>query len=172
MRPDIEAARKRMTHTLGSKREIKKLEDILHPGETVKSMVGGGYGGKTGLLVLTDSRLLFYSDGWTSQTHEDFPLAAVSSVGFSGGMLTSKLTIHASGNVTDITGVPKTDGKQFAEDARVALQGARSGSADQPQAQAADDPMDQLAKLGQLKASGVLTDDEFAAKKSELLERM
>lgn len=170
MRSDIEAAVKAMTHTFGSRREIKKLESVLHPGETVKSMVGGGYGGKTGVLVLTDTRLLFFADGWTSQTHEDFPLSVVSSVGFSGGMLTSKLTIHASGNVTDITSVPKTDGKQFAEDARVALQAARSGSS--APAPPADDPVDQLAKLGQLKEAGVLTDDEFAAKKAELLERM
>lgn len=170
MRPDIEAARKRMTHTLGSKREIKKLEDILHPGETVKSMVGGGYGGKTGLLVLTDSRLLFYSDGWASQTHEDFPLAAVSSVGFSGGMLTSKLTIHASGNVTDITGVPKADGKQFAADSRVALQAARAGGDHSTPTD--DDPVAALVKLGELRESGLLTEGEFAAKKTELLERM
>ncbi|TQF66518.1 SHOCT domain-containing protein [Rhodococcus spelaei] len=32
--------------------------------------------------------------------------------------------------------------------------------------------MEQLAKLGQLRDAGVLTDDEFAAKKVEILARM
>lgn len=34
------------------------------------------------------------------------------------------------------------------------------------------DPTDQLKKLAELHAAGVLTDDEFAAKKKDLLDRM
>lgn len=37
---------------------------------------------------------------------------------------------------------------------------------------AENDPMKQLEKLGQLHESGVLTDDEFAAKKAELLNQL
>lgn len=39
-------------------------------------------------------------------------------------------------------------------------------------AQANDDAMEQLAKLGQLHDQGILTDEEFAAKKAEILNRM
>jgi hypothetical protein len=34
------------------------------------------------------------------------------------------------------------------------------------------DPMDQLAKLGELKQQGVLTEEEFAAQKAKLLAQM
>ncbi len=35
-----------------------------------------------------------------------------------------------------------------------------------------NDPMDQLQKLGELHAQGILTDEEFANKKQELLNQM
>jgi hypothetical protein len=35
-----------------------------------------------------------------------------------------------------------------------------------------DDAMAQLTKLGELHAQGILTDEEFAAKKQEILSRM
>jgi hypothetical protein len=38
-----------------------------------------------------------------------------------------------------------------------------------PGAPAAPDPIDQLKELGELHASGVLTDEEFAAQKAKLL---
>ena len=39
----------------------------------------------------------------------------------------------------------------------------------EPQAAAAPDPLDQLKELGELKASGVLTEEEFAAQKAKIL---
>ncbi|GIE55649.1 hypothetical protein Aoc01nite_10510 [Actinoplanes octamycinicus] len=39
-------------------------------------------------------------------------------------------------------------------------------------APAAVDPMEQLRRLGELREAGVVTDDEFAAKKSEILARL
>jgi hypothetical protein len=39
-------------------------------------------------------------------------------------------------------------------------------------AASADEVMALLEKLGQLKAKGILTDEEFAAKKAELLSRL
>ncbi|MDQ3527982.1 MAG: SHOCT domain-containing protein [Actinomycetota bacterium] len=37
---------------------------------------------------------------------------------------------------------------------------------------ASPDPIEQLQKLGQLRDAGILTEDEFLAKKSEILSRM
>jgi hypothetical protein len=41
-----------------------------------------------------------------------------------------------------------------------------------PAASAAPDPMDQLRKLGELRDAGVLTEEEFAAKKADILSRL
>jgi hypothetical protein len=39
----------------------------------------------------------------------------------------------------------------------------------EPEAAAEPDPLEQLKQLGELKASGVLTDEEFAAQKAKIL---
>jgi hypothetical protein len=41
-----------------------------------------------------------------------------------------------------------------------------------PQATPTRDPMEALKQLGELKAAGVLTDEEFNAKKAELLQQI
>jgi hypothetical protein len=45
-------------------------------------------------------------------------------------------------------------------------------SAAAPAQSAADDPMATLRKLGELRDAGILTEEEFAAKKAEILSRM
>ena len=45
-------------------------------------------------------------------------------------------------------------------------------SATPEQASSSADPIDQLQRLGQLRDAGILTEDEFQAKKSEILSRM
>ncbi|HSX53409.1 MAG TPA: SHOCT domain-containing protein [Patescibacteria group bacterium] len=55
-------------------------------------------------------------------------------------------------------------------------QASRWGATEEQQAAPAttsgSDPMEDLQQLGQLHDSGVLTDEEFAAKKAEILQRM
>jgi hypothetical protein len=41
-----------------------------------------------------------------------------------------------------------------------------------PPVQPADDPVEQLRKLAELKAAGIVTEEEFAAKKAEMLSRL
>lgn len=171
MRQDVEAAVKRMGLKFGAKREIKKVETVLHAGEAVQEMARGDYAGRTGLLILTDQRLVFFNDGWTGASHEDFPLPVVSSVGYSGGMLTSKLKIHASGNVVDIDNVAKDDAKRLTDAARAAILSARAPTND-PATSTEDDPIEQIRKIGELREAGVLTDEEFEEKKSALLGKI
>jgi hypothetical protein len=85
LRADIAAAKDRMETRVGANREIKKLGEHLWEGETVEYMSSGYYGAGIGLVVLTDRRLLFIKDGWTSKTTEDFPLDKISSVQCQGG---------------------------------------------------------------------------------------
>jgi hypothetical protein len=73
LRPDIQAAKNKMQTRLGAGREMKRLTTYLWEGESVHLMAAGRYGGGTGLVVLTDRRLLFVMDGVMRQTIEDFP---------------------------------------------------------------------------------------------------
>ena len=73
LRPDMETGRARMRSTLGSGKEIKAARWAPVGDEHVDRMTKGTYGRGTGLLVLTDRRLLFLKEGMTKKT-EDFPL--------------------------------------------------------------------------------------------------
>lgn len=102
LRPDIQAAKDKMQHRLGAGREMKRLTNHLWQGESVHLMAAGRYGGGTGVVVLTTTRLLFVMDGMTRQTIEDFPLDKISSVQWSSGMVLGTMTVYASGNKADI----------------------------------------------------------------------
>ncbi|TDV53938.1 putative oligomerization/nucleic acid binding protein [Actinophytocola oryzae] len=180
-RPDIQAAKDKMQTRLGAGREMKRLTNHLWEHESVHLMAAGRYGGGTGLVVLTDRRLLFVMDGMTRKTIEDFPMDKISSVQWSSGMVLGTLAIFASGNKADIDQMNKKDGKQIADAVRARL--ARPAPAPiQPApmihhappvpAANAPDVYEQLRKLGELRDLGVVTSDEFEAKKHELLSRI
>lgn len=173
LRSDIAAAKSRMRVKLGGGREIKRLPEHLWEGETVERMTTGVYGNGTGLIVLTDRRLLFVQDGVMSKRSEDFPLDKVSSVQWGSGLMLGAITIFASGNKTEIKNVNKDDGKEIVDLVRARISApsaapsaAAGGGVVQP------DIIGQLKQLGELKEAGVLSTEEFEAKKAELLRRL
>src|SRR6266540_94662 len=121
LRPDIQAAVSKMSHKMGSKREIKKLPEHLWENEQVDMITGGMYGSGTGIVVLTDRRLFFLKDGVFSKTSEDFPLSKISSVQWSSGVLLGKIIVFASGNKAEISNVQKADGKAITDAVRSRL---------------------------------------------------
>ena len=63
-------------------------------------------------------------------------------------------------------------GQVLANNLQQGLQGAGSAQAAQPAQVKPDDVMATLEKLGELKAKGILTQEEFDAKKAELLKKL
>jgi hypothetical protein len=120
--------------------------------------------------VLTERRLLFFKDGWTGKTSEDFPREKVSSVQFSAGLLIGRITVFASGNKAEITNVNKHDGKRIVDNMRARLSEPTSEA--EPVAPPPADPVEQIRKLGELRDAGVITESEFEEKKRDLLSRM
>jgi hypothetical protein len=175
LRPDIEAAKAQMPKHLGSGREIKKLVEHLWEGETIERMVGGTYGKGNGLLVLTDRRVLFLIHGVMSQQTEDFPIERISSIQWSSGMLMGTITIYASGNKAEIKNVEKGAGKTLVETVRDRIANRTAPTMPPTVAPAAaghGDVFEQIRKLGELRDAGILTDEEFVAKKTELMGRL
>lgn len=176
LRPDIAEAASRLGWQLGGKREIKKLHEHVHPGEAVEYIAQGTYAGNQGIVVLTSTRMLFLFHGIMSQTLEDFPYRSLSSVQSNAGLVTGDLTVHASGNRAVISQIVKQDLKHLADALRERIATGRqpfappspspSPAASQP------DVMDQLRKLGDLRNAGILTQEEFDAKKADLLTRL
>ena len=123
LRPDIDAAKRAMSHRMGAGRGIKRLTNYLWEHEQVRLMASGSYGSGTGLIVITDRRLLFVKDGLTSQTSEDVVLERITSVQWSAGMAAGTLTVFASGNRVEIKNLNKMDGKRMAETLRAITSG-------------------------------------------------
>lgn len=177
LRADIRAAKKQMRVKFGGRRELRKLPSHMWEGEKVVRLTTGTYGKGQGLLVLTNRRLLFMFEGLLSKSSEDFPLDKISSVSAKSGVIMGTITIFASGNRAEIGLVQKHDCKDIVDYVRahisaekVAPPRAAAPAAHAPSPQV--DVMAQLRQLGELTEAGILTQDEFDAKKVELLRRL
>jgi hypothetical protein len=179
LRPDVEAAKARMRTRFGSRRELKKLDEYLWHDETVSRLAAGNLNGSLGLLVFTDRRLLFLFHGLIKQQHEDFPLDLISSVSMKSGLASATITVYAGGAKHEISSVYKDDARAITDEIRnrVATRGASAASLATPPSpvtppEPRPDVLQQLKQLGELRDAGVITDQEFEEKKSELLKRL
>ncbi|SBT89390.1 Short C-terminal domain-containing protein [Streptomyces sp. DI166] len=177
VRPDIDAAAEQLQSTLGSKREIQRLPEVLWEGETVQMLATGVYGKGNGLVAMTNKRLIFLKHGVMSQQLEDFPYGRISSVQWSGGMLMGTLTVFASGNKAEIKQMPKDAGKALADALRARLADLESGGAPAapaavPAAAGAQSVEARLQTLDQLRASGAITDEEYRDRRGKILDSL
>ncbi|HEU4676098.1 MAG TPA: SHOCT domain-containing protein [Motilibacteraceae bacterium] len=170
-RADIAEAFGRVKNSFGMRREIKNLPEHLEPGERVLEVAGGRFARGSGLLALTDRRVVFLFHGLVHTNLEEFRLARIDSVAVSSGVLWSSVTLTVAGNRAVIEQLDKTDGKRMVDAIRLAVAAAHARTATGG-APAEPDVVSQLERLGELRDRGVLTDAEFAAKKAELLARL
>lgn len=144
-------------------------------------------GGKLTAGVLTGGVSLLATGVKNGKTGtEMIPVKSISSVTTArDGMMNTKVSVITSGNTVDFR-VSHSEAAQVKQVLTQLIVGPHlsqgtpepSKSVEQIHTAPArtltaeDDVMSQLGKLGELKAAGVLTDDEFNRKKSELLERL
>lgn len=172
LRPDIHAARERMSYRPSW--EIRALADHLGEGEQVALLAGGRYAEVTGLLALTNLRLLFISEAWGPGAAETFGLQEISSVQWQSGIMSGEITVRASGTEAGIDKVIKEDGKAMADAVDSAIAGGPPPSGqvgapppasfEQHPPQAPADPLPQVPSselVRTLRDRGVLTPDEF-----------
>lgn len=118
LRPDIAQAAKTMGWKLGSKREVKRLAEYLDDNEMVERMLGGQYANGTGLVVLTNQRVLFIKHGVMSQTTEEFRFSIITSIGWHGGVALGTIRVSTPAGPESITQVDKAKGKDFVDAAK------------------------------------------------------
>jgi Short C-terminal domain len=108
-----------------------------------------------------------------SHVTEDFALRLISSVQTKSGLATGEIKVFVSGNSASISRIVKEDLEPLANAVRQGInaQHAEATEIQAPQ-KAADDPYEALKKLASLRDAGILSHDEFEAKKQELLHRM
>jgi len=148
-------------------------QDKLMPDETIEAQLDGwldkptGQGGvikHNGQFVLTNKRACFYSKAPFEEIFETIPLSKITSVETSSLMGYRVLRLHTAHDDLEFKTL---EAKVLFDTLLAHLERLRN----EPAA-SADSITDQIKKLGELRDAGFLTNDEFNAKKAELLARL
>ncbi|MBT2488657.1 PH domain-containing protein [Streptomyces sp. ISL-96] len=163
---------------------LTQAQEHMAPGEQVIAAVQGTYEGRlmgekitrAGILLATNQRLAFYAKRLAGYDFESFPYANISSFESGKNMMGRFIRFAASGNDVQLKWIADLSAfAQFVETVRDSMTHARSAPpppAPQPVAATQHDMYEQLRKLGELRDAGVLTSQEFDAKKAELINRL
>jgi Short C-terminal domain len=140
---------------------LRRLADTAAAGEPLLALAVG-----TGAVAaVTPSRVLIADDDQARAVapREVAPEAVAGLDELESGRLAAVLEL-----VTAAQGAPAPEAAERAPE----RPGARAAGQRPPAAASEDEVVELLRKLGDLRDAGVLTDDEFAAKKAELLRRI
>ncbi|MCR2825376.1 PH domain-containing protein [Microbacterium sp. zg.Y909] len=161
---------------------VEQAKAHLENGEHVQAAVMGSYETKimgadstrNGVLIATDRRVVFYAKKLGGFDLESFPYGNISSFEHGKSMMGHSITFHASGNRVSVKWLqPASEFADFLEVVKAAMSGKdASAPAAAPEVSAGPDVMQQLKQLGELRDAGVVTPEEFEAKKAELLRRI
>ena len=162
--------------------EREMLYDLIEEGERMESLLGGTYraeqdtsrvGKHNGMAVATNKRVLFVDKGVLGSTDvSEMPYRSIEAITYSTGAFFAGVQITGRGVASfRIEEIPDKDSvKPFVDCVRGHLEAAHA-----PQAVAAPQPApplsaaDEIEKLASLLERGILTQEEFDAKKKQLL---
>ncbi len=181
--PDLAQAVQRLHATLGGNREIRHLPQYLCGGEQVEELAVGTCVGDfgTGVLAVTDRRVLFVIEGWYTQRFLETPLYEVSGLEDRKRFTGFDIEIFVAGQpypMITIEGIHHVDAQRFLTTARAVLaRHAAGGTPTVPRQAPAERPhradlISQLERLGSLRARGVLSEEEFTRQKANILGQM
>lgn len=163
------------------KHVVKFKAKHLQPGEQVAAW-GDGYIGEmmgsgkkaqqNGVLLVTGSRVVFYRAGFFGEVNESIPLKAITSIERKSFMGHRSIHMHTSHDSLEFKSFKKEQDQALVDAIEVGRGHVASPVVALGGPEGSIDPMAALGKLAELKAAGVLTDEEFSAKKAELLARV
>ncbi len=138
-----------------------KVEGLFGPG----AMMGRPY------LILTNVRAIIYAKGLLTEDFRDFYYRDIVSVDFEKGLLFDSITIHAPGSIEKFE-VGREKREQTLKAFEILKSKVFEAKNVQVSQQLKEDPIEKLKKLKELHELGILTDEEFEAKKKELLDKI
>lgn len=155
----------------GTRKEIAELPAILGKDEHVKAMTSGITEGNTWLMVCTDKRVLMLDKGMLYGLRLiDIPLDRINSISQSKGLVCGEISITDGATTRTIENITNGTVSFFADTVNKEIQLCKQAKVT-PVTQVVNtaSAADELIKYKQLLDMGVLTQEEFAAKKKELL---
>jgi hypothetical protein len=152
--------------------KLKPNEKIeCHLEGWIGEMMGKGDNAQhNGQFILTNERACFYRRGILGEVFESMPLNKITSIETLSRMGYRVIRLHTS---HDELAFKTFEAKDDFDRVYDRLEEIRHGNSATPhQAAVAVDPIEQLRKLKDLVDAGVISPEEFGAKKAELLARL
>lgn len=159
------------TDLFGTKKEVKTLVSLLKENEQVLYATSGLLDGNTYLIVCTNVRLLFLDKGMVYGLKKlESPFSKINSVSYKVGMIFGEILVHHGSDSMLIKNIMKNTVEKMASTIQHQIEEKENNASShttivQNQVSAADE----LLKYKQLLDAGVITQEEFDKKKSELL---
>ncbi|QJC51488.1 hypothetical protein HGI30_07960 [Paenibacillus albicereus] len=155
-------------------KQIEHGKKHLKPGEKVLGAVMGAYEGKSmgksvvkvGIFLATNERVFFFAKRMFGFDSESFPYSNISSFEYSKGLSGYSLSFYASNNKVKMNWINKGEVTTFINEVNSRV-GVKQPSGEPIFKQ--EDAADQIRKLSDLLKDGIISEDEFAAKKKQLL---
>ena len=154
------------------------LHGLIEPGETLGCLIGGQFGPDlgqakpgtslhSGIIAATDRRILMVDKGLFGSTEvAEMPYESIEAITYSTGMMLAGMRITGRGVASfRLEMIDKRAVKPFVDFVRGHLQATHSATPLQTPVSSADE----IAKLAGLMERGLLTREEFDAKKRQLL---
>lgn len=164
-----------------NKHVVKFREKHLKPSEKIIAFGAGyigemmGSGDKTqhnGALVVTDTMVYFYRKGLLGEVLENMPLKGITSIERKSTLGHHTIRLHTSHDDLSFKCVETKEVVQGLVDAIEAGRGASNSTEPSNIKQQEESAIDKIKKLAELKDAGVLTEEEFQEKKSQLLSKI
>ncbi|KAA8365703.1 MULTISPECIES: PH domain-containing protein [Leuconostoc] len=154
----------------GTKKEVKALPELLSADEIVLYATSGFVSKGTVLVVVTDQRLLFINKGLIYGTDfKEIPFKHINAVSYSKGLVFAKVSITNGANVTLIEQVSKDNAPTFVQKLKYAIEQQENASTHVMVKNTNDNSINNLRNLKQLLDDGIITQDDFDAKKKQIL---
>lgn len=136
----------------------------------IGKMMGSGKDTQhNGALIVTESRVAFYRKGFIGEVIETIPLKSITSIERKSTLGHRVIRVHTSHDDLEFKTFSK-ESEQALVEAIESWRGLGAETAAPEKNKASNDPFEQLKKLSELKESGVISDEEFQAKKIKLMD--
>lgn len=160
-----------VTDTFGTRKEIKALPEILNDNETIKYATSGFVDSNTVLVVCTNFRVLFIDKGLIYGIKStEIPLDMVNGVSYSKGLMFGTISVVNGAVTTKIENVSKATASIMADTIKSASAKYKEdkNASVLPKEQTVD-VVSELRELKKLVDEGILTEEEFTARKKKTL---
>lgn len=160
-------ANKESKHLSKFRTKLNSNEDILCVLEAIKRSSA-----LRGRLILTNQRLCYYRAGALGETLETMPVSKITSVEYKSVMTVKYFTFHTSNDELSIS-VPISENRLSVEEFQKTLEQLRDDTRGIVSSVPSSSTIaSQIKEYSELHAQGILTDEEFSAKKTELLAKL